>query len=279
MPAQAIEVQAGYDPYLDAFQRAFAPELRGIVRRYRLTRRSRVLDVPCGDGFYAALFARQMRGGMVVAADASAGCVAAAEAAVPSTADGPRVEFCRADAYALPFSDASFDLVWCAQSMITLDDPVAALREMGRVVRPGGRVGVLETDEFHHVVLPWPVGLELALLRAVRESCRRRYGRGDKFAQSRRLRAAFLGAGLTPLRRSTIAADRHAPFGPSEREFLARHFGFLGETVARDLGPAEADAFARFTDPDGPESFFHRPDAELTVLMTVGHARRPADAS
>ena len=50
------------------------------------------------------------------------------------------------DAAALAFPDASFDVVHAHQVMHHLADPVAALREMGRVCRPDGVVAVRETD-------------------------------------------------------------------------------------------------------------------------------------
>lgn len=262
------------DPYLAAYQAAFRPELEAAVRAYRLPDGARVLDSPCGDGFYTALFAGHLRRGTLVAADLSADCLARARAAVRPASPDLAVEFTRADAYRLPFDDDSFDLVWCAQSFITLDDPVRALRELGRVVRPGGRVAVLETDEYHHVLLPWPVGLELAVYRAVREESRHRFGTGGKYAQSRRLRAGFLEAGLAPAGRRTVAADRAAPFGPAEREFLAQHLGYLREFVRPELTPREMAELERATDPDGPESLFNRADAELTCLATISHAAK-----
>ena len=73
--------------------------------------------------------------------------------------------FARADLRHLPIPDDSFDLVWCAQSLYSLPDPVDALRRMARAARPGGIVAVFENDEFHHVLLPWPVEVELALAR------------------------------------------------------------------------------------------------------------------
>ena len=257
---------------LRAYQQAFRPELEAAVRTYELPAGARVLDSPCGDGFYTGLFARHLRAGALVAADLSAECLARARAAVRPASPDLTVEFTQGDAYDLPFDDDSFDLVWCAQSFITLDDPVRALRELARVVRPGGRVAVLETDEYHHVLLPWPVGLELAVQRAVREESRVRYGTGGKFAQSRRLRAGFLEAGLTPTGRRTVVADRAAPFGPADREFLVRHLAHLRGFVAPELTPREMAEVQRVTDPDGPESLLNRPDAELTCLATISHA-------
>jgi SAM-dependent methyltransferase len=270
----AVSTDSEPDLTLAAYQLAFRPELEAAVRSFRLPDGAWVLDSPCGDGFYTDLFAAHLRAGTLVAADLSPGCLERARAALRPESALVAVEFTRADAYRLPFDHDSFDLVWCAQSFITLDDPVRALRELARVVRPGGRVAVLETDEYHHVLLPWPVGLEQAVQRAVREESRARFGTGAKFAQARGLRAAFLEAGLTPTGKRTVAADRAAPFGPAEREFVARHFGYLREFVRMELTPREMAELERATDPDGPESLLNRPDAELTCLATICHATK-----
>jgi ubiquinone/menaquinone biosynthesis C-methylase UbiE len=262
------------DPYLVAFHAAFAPELEDAIRRYRFAPNARVLDCPCGDGFYTAMLARHMRSGTLIAADISPLCLDQAREAVRSGSRELAVAFERADAYSLPFDDGSFDFVWCAQSMITLDDPVRALREMARVLQPGGRVAVLETDEYHHILLPWPIGLELAIQQAVREESKRRYGSGAKFAQSRRLRGEFRDAGLTPSRKVTVAADREAPFGSKEREFLARHFEYLRDFVGKELTNRERAEFDRVTGPDSEESLLLRDDAELTCLVTICHAAK-----
>jgi ubiquinone/menaquinone biosynthesis C-methylase UbiE len=262
------------DPTLMAYQRAFRTELEAAVRSYDLPDGARVLDSPCGDGFYTDLFARHLRTGTLVAADLSPECLDRARSAVRPASPRLSVEFTRADAYRLPFDDDSFDLVWCAQSFITLDDPVRALRELARVARPGGRVAVLETDEYHHVLLPWPVGLELAVQRAVRAESRARYGTGGKFAQARGLRAEFLEAGLRPTGKRTVVADRVGPFGPAEREFLTRHLAYLREFVRMELTPREMAELEQATDPDNPDSLLNRPDAELTCLATVSHAAK-----
>lgn len=60
---------------------------------------------------------------------------------------GARVHKC--DATDLPFSDASFDTVIANHMLYQLDDPVAALREFARVLRPGGRVAVAVNGREH----------------------------------------------------------------------------------------------------------------------------------
>ena len=102
----------------------------------------------------------------------------------------------------------------------------------------------------------------------------KRYGSGMKYAQSRKLRGLFQEAGLTPTGKRTLVADRVAPFGPPEREFLLRHFEHLRELVRAELTPGELDEMNRFTSPDGPDSFLSGPDAELTCMATVCHATK-----
>ena len=259
------------DRVLHAFQQAFRKELEDAIGAYDLQNGARVLDAPCGDGFYTELLARQMRSGQLVAADISTECLANAEKTVQPKADLD-VQFQLADAYKLPFDDNSFDFVWCAQNFITLDDPVQALRELARVLRPGGQVAVLETDEYHHVLLPWSVELELAVQRAVRDECQHRYGDAAKFAQARDLRSEFREAGLRPTVKRTVVADRSAPFDSATREFLTRHLNYLQHFVRMELTPREMANLKKATDATDPDSLINRPSSELTCLSTIAHA-------
>ena len=262
------------DRLLQAFQQAFKPELEAAVRSYQLPDGARVLDSPCGDGFYTRLFASHLKSGTLVAADLSPVHLDRARNVVRPLTHSLAVEFHQADAYCLPFDDCSFDLAWCAQSFITLDEPVRALRELARVVRRGGQVAVLETDEYHHVLLPWPVDLELVVQRALSDECRYRYRDAAKFAQTRDLRGGFREAGLRPTVKRTVVADRAAPFGPAEREFLTRHLNYLRNFVHMELSPREIAKLEKAADVNDPESLINRLDSELTCISTISHATK-----
>jgi ubiquinone/menaquinone biosynthesis C-methylase UbiE len=264
-----------YAATLTAFHQAFRRELRRAVRAVPLPTGAAVLDVPCGDGFFTALLARRLRPfGKVTAADLSDAYLAAAREAVARAPRAAAVEFVKANAYRLPFDADSFDLVWCAQSFISLDDPAAALAEMRRVLRPGGRVAVLEDDDLHRVVVNWPVGLEVEVHRAAVEASRAKYGSRVAMSPARRMRQFFLDAGLTPRGKKTIAADRQAPFGPAVRRFLTRHLRDTREFLAGHLSPAALAALDRAIDPADPDSLLNRADAELTCLTTLFVAGR-----
>jgi demethylmenaquinone methyltransferase/2-methoxy-6-polyprenyl-1,4-benzoquinol methylase len=97
------------------------------------------LDVACGSGKLTAELARIAGGdGRVAGLDFSAQMLAIARR------DHPGIEFLEGDALKLPFDDASFDASTIAFGLRNLADPVRGLREMQRVVKPGGRSVVLE---------------------------------------------------------------------------------------------------------------------------------------
>ena len=80
--------------------------------------------------------------GLAVGVDSSATMLAQA---VRDTAPGSPVGYVRADAVDLPFDDGTVDAVSCYGALYLMDDPFGALREMIRVLTPGGRIAVLTT--------------------------------------------------------------------------------------------------------------------------------------
>ncbi|WP_104086220.1 methyltransferase domain-containing protein [Arthrobacter sp. GMC3] len=106
-----------------------------------------VLDVGSGPGTITADFARLVAPGEVLGLDMSPDVVAAATA-LAAAQHLDNLSFDTGDIYALEFPDDSFDVVHAHQVLQHLSDPVAALREMRRVAKPGGIVAVRDAD-FH----------------------------------------------------------------------------------------------------------------------------------
>ena len=97
-----------------------------------------VLDLACGTGVVARRLTDAVGAtGRVCGSDLNPAMLAVAREIGPAG-----IEWLQAPADALPYPDSSFDSVVCQQSLQFFPDKVAALREVGRVLRPGGRVAV-----------------------------------------------------------------------------------------------------------------------------------------
>ncbi len=104
-----------------------------------------LLDVGCGPGTITCDLARRVAPGAVVGIDASEAVVA--EARGEAGRSGPPFPaFEVGNLFDLPFADGAFDVVHAHQVLQHVGDPVAALREMGRVCRPGGTVAARDGD-------------------------------------------------------------------------------------------------------------------------------------
>ncbi len=95
------------------------------------------LDVGCGDGTLAMLFA-QRGAARIAGCDTDQRMLATAQA--HAARDGTRVAFVAARSQSLPFIDGSFDVVTCITVLSFVRDADVAIREMARVLRPGGRL-------------------------------------------------------------------------------------------------------------------------------------------
>jgi arsenite methyltransferase len=103
-----------------------------------------VLDVGCGTGLLADDMATLVgTDGRMVGIDASTDMLKLAE---QRCADLPQVHLKQAQAETLPEEDESFDAVVCVQVLLYVPDVPTALSEMHRVLRPGGRIVIVETD-------------------------------------------------------------------------------------------------------------------------------------
>ena len=108
-------------------QRSRAGSLEAVLEVADALPRGRALDVPCGPGLASEALRRL--GFQVTAADLDEKGFAA----------GPEIRFERLDLdRPLPFADASFELVHCGDGIEHLENPMAALRELARVLAPGG---------------------------------------------------------------------------------------------------------------------------------------------
>lgn len=192
----------------------------------------RVLDAGCGDGRFAASIAKHVA--IVIGIDASDEMLRAAGNR-PGGA-GLAIDLACADVSTLPFASDSFDAVTAVTVLCLMPDPVAALKELARVVRPGGRVVVGELGRWS----PW------ALQRRV---AARRHGglwNSARFWSKRTLSAALIAAELMPrdvrgavfYPKSFIAARLLSRFDASFGAFTTVGAAFIAIAAEKVAGPS-----------------------------------------
>lgn len=233
----------------------------------------RLLDVGCGPGSITVGLARAVAPGEVVGIDTEPAVLedARARAAAEGVAN---VRFEEASVYALPYADASFDAAYAHQVLQHLTRPVEALREMRRVVRPGGLVGVRDSD--YGTMVHWPPqpALErwLALYHAVTA---RNHAEADA---GRRIPAWMRAAGFAPI---TITGTTWPIWGPEavanwglswaarvETSALGRQAVEYGLATPDDLAAIAAGWRAWTREPDAFFAFLH-----IEALGTVPAGR------
>lgn len=149
-----------------------------------------VLDVGCGPGLMSARLLELVPAGALIGVDADPALLARARERCAGA--GARARFVEAWADALPINDQSVDLVYARFLFQHLPRPLTVLAELRRVLRPGGRVCVLDTDDGNLLVHPAPPGLD----RLLRASAAGQRGRGGDRHVGRKLRALLVQAGF-----------------------------------------------------------------------------------
>ena len=124
-------VADAYDRFMGRFSEPLADEFVAVAG---LRPGQQVLDVGCGPGALTRRLVAALGADAVAAVDPSAPFVAAVQERCPG------VDVRRAAAEDLPFDDDTFDLALAQLVVHFMQDPVAGLREMARVTRPGGVV-------------------------------------------------------------------------------------------------------------------------------------------
>jgi ubiquinone/menaquinone biosynthesis C-methylase UbiE len=154
----------------------------------------RALDVACGPGTFTCVFAPRVR--EIHGVDVTPAMLAEARAA--AEAAGLRnISFSCGDATALPYPAAEFDLVTCGYSVHHFAEPLAALREAARVLRPGGTLALVD------IIVP--SGADSSAANAIERA--RDASHETTFTEPELLRL-FAEAGLRVVRTQSAARER-----------------------------------------------------------------------
>jgi SAM-dependent methyltransferase len=158
-----------------------------LARRIELASVTHALDAGCGVGHWGRVLLPHMPAAALVGVDREAAWVDEAAKRAAAAGFGGRATYRAGTVEALPFDDASFDLVTCQTVLIHVPDVPRVLREFLRVLRPGGRVLLAEPSNLADAVATGsarhddPVDVRIELLR-VQLTCERgkvALGEGD----------------------------------------------------------------------------------------------------
>jgi ubiquinone/menaquinone biosynthesis C-methylase UbiE len=248
LTSSAAEV---YDEFfLPALFGAWPPQL---VAAAHLNPGMRVVDVACGTGVLTIPAAKAVSpGGTAVGLDLNSGMLAVARR------KAPEIDWREAPAEALPFDSADFDAAVSQFGLMFFRDRHAALREMWRVLRPGGRLAIAVWDSLENTPGYSAITLLLARLFGdeIAELLRAPYALGD----AKLLEALLLESGVEKPQVSRLAGEARFP---SVRSWM--HTDVRGWTLSDKLADhqfellvGEAENELRgFVTPEGSVRFDH----------------------
>lgn len=134
-----------------SYDDSLSPWYRLVLEYLGVVSGLRILEVACGRGGFVRLLANA--GAHVAGCDFSTAALHATRLKLCNNGHPPPVTLVQGDAQSLPFSDNSFDIVVSCETIEHLPDVQAALREMFRVARPGGRLFLTTPNYFNFMGL------------------------------------------------------------------------------------------------------------------------------
>jgi len=246
-----IAAAAAYEGlHVPALFRQWAPR---VAEAARIETGQRVLDVACGTGVLAREAAGRVGSeGSVTGLDAGRGMLAVAERLAPG------IEWREGTAESLPFEDASFDAVVSQFGLMFFRDRTGALREMARVLAPGGRmaVAVWESLERSEAYPDEVALLERLAGQPAADALRAPFALGDR----KELAALFDGVSVGPVEISTQRGTARFPsirtmVEADLRGWLPVMGVVLTEEQIEDILEGAEEVLRRFVTPDGAVVF------------------------
>jgi ubiquinone/menaquinone biosynthesis C-methylase UbiE len=266
-----------YAVQLERMNRFQERQARTAIAALHLPAGSRGLDVGCGVGLYTLWLAEAIgAGGQVSGIDRADERIASARRLVGQAPAAERITFKPGDGTALGEDDRSFDWVWCADVLHHIDDPVLALTEFVRVVRPGGMIVIKESQVFNALFLPGYPELERQLQRAELQFQHSEAGAQSFQERRQHTRTSMMQAGLQDVQVRTYVVEHQAPLPPTARAYI-QHGVFernWGERIRGFLDAKDWQQRSALCKADAPQAILDRPDYYCVYPFTMFTARR-----
>jgi ubiquinone/menaquinone biosynthesis C-methylase UbiE len=217
--------------YVRYASHVMAPWTGDLIAQARCISGNRVLDLACGTGFVSAQVSPDCK---ITGIDVNEGMLAVAR-------QNTAIDCRTGSAVDLPFPDASFDVVLCQQGLQYFPDRNAAIKQIARVLSPGGRVslnvwGPIERQPFHAALLE-------AIIEHLGEEHKSVFDLAFSLNTAQELHSLAKAAGLQDARvRFEHRTIRH----PDPNDFIA---GFMASTpIAAQFNALSEDERKRFVE-------------------------------
>jgi SAM-dependent methyltransferase len=243
------------------------------------SRPQRVLDVGCGAGGAACAFAAALGPGVVSGFDRDPRLLAIAQRQATNAGLAGHIRWLAAGVDALPVEPGSVDLVWASGVVHHLPDQQAAIGALAGLLRPGGRL-VLVEGGLPLRCLPFDIGLGRVGLESRLDEARSRW-----FADMRDelggpplpygWPGALRRAGLVDVRVRSFLAEAPPPLDDLGRQVAERHLRSALTDLEGRLAPDDRETIARLLDPEDVAYIGQRDDLMVTGVRTLNAGTAP----
>jgi SAM-dependent methyltransferase len=260
-----------YSAKLSRFNLFAEPEIRLLIRSLELKPGMHIVDAGCGTGEALSWLAAEVGpSGRVVGIDLAAAHVAAAR-----THASPTIQIHQTDLFDASLEHASFDLIWCVNTINHLTDPVDGVKHLAKLLRLGGRVALGQSSLLPDMYFAWDARLERVTNEAVRNYYRDRYHLEERDLASVRAIVGILHrANMRNITARTIVIERLSAMDPATESYLSN--AIFRDTWGEHLRPYLSDddyaELCRLCDPQHPQFALHRPDFHFLQSFTLAVA-------
>ncbi len=244
------------------------PLMQAMIDALQLPAGSQGLDVGCGIGLQTRILAKVAGPqGHVTGLDASPALLEVARALAGQEDFGQQVNFQEGDWNQLPFENGTVDWVWSADAAgYAAREPVPVIRELARVIRPGGRLVLAYWSS--QTLLPGYPALE-ARLNASRAGIAPFSMDAQPEAHFMRTLGRMQAAGLSSLWAGTFVHSVFAPLEESLREALIDLLQMRWEGAEADLSPGDWSAYQQISQPGSPGFILDQPGYHAFFTYSV----------
>jgi SAM-dependent methyltransferase len=260
-----------YSAKLRSFNAFAEPEIRALIRSLGLKPGMRILDAGCGTGEALSWLSSEVApSGRVVGVDIATAHVSAARMHA-----SPTIQIYQADLFDAPVEPASFDLVWCVNTINHLAKPVEGVNHLAKLLRRGGRLALGQSSLLPDMYFAWDARLERVTNEAVRSYYRDRYHLDERdLAPVRAIVGILHRANLRNITVRTVVIERLAAMNAATESYL-KHAIFRdtwGENLREYLSDEDYAELKGLCDPQHPRFALRRPDFHFLQSFTLAVA-------